>query len=64
MTRIRYYTSEALERLRNSVDDNLDWYYSPNGVLPAALSPDGVREANLPAPSLAGKSYGGRRAAF
>ena len=54
MTNIRYYTSEALEHLRNSVDDNLDWYYSPNGVLPAALSPNGVREANLPAPSFEG----------
>ncbi len=54
MTKIRYYTSEALEQLRNSVDNNLDWYYAPNGVLPAALSPRGVREANLPAPSLAG----------
>lgn len=53
MTKIRYYTSEALERLRDSVDDNLDWYYAPNGVLPVALSPSGVREANLPAPSLA-----------
>ncbi len=54
MTKIRYYTSEALEQLRNSIDDNLDWYYAPNGVLPAALSPTGVREANLPAPTLVG----------
>lgn len=57
MTKIRYYTSEALEQLRNSVDDNLEWYYAPNGVLPAALSPSGVREANLPAPSLAGSLF-------
>ena len=54
MTKIRYYTSEALEQLRNSVDNNLDWYYAPNGVLPAALPPNGVREASLPAPTLAG----------
>ena len=54
MTKIRYYTSEALEQLRNNVENNLDWYYAPNGVLPATLSPRGVREANLPAPSLAG----------
>ena len=54
MTKIRYYTSEALEQLRNKVENNLEWYYAPNGVLPAALSPRGVREANLPAPSLAG----------
>ena len=53
MTKIRYYTSEALEQLRNSVDNNLDWYYAPNGVLPAAVSPNGVREASLPAPTLA-----------
>ena len=54
MTNIRYYTSEALEQLRNSVDDHLDWYYTLNGVLPAALSSRGVREANLPAPSFMG----------
>ena len=54
MTKIRYYTSESLEQLRNSVDNNLDWYYAPNGVLPAAHSPRGTREANMPAPSLAG----------
>ena len=61
MTNIRYYTSEALEQLRNSVDDNLDWYYSPNGVLPVALSPSGVREAKMPAPSLAGNLTVGER---
>ena len=54
MTNIRYFTSEALEQLRNSVGEHLDWYYAPYGILPATLSPSGVREANLPAPALSG----------
>ena len=54
MTNIRYFTSEVVEQLRNGVGESLDWYYAPHGILPATLSPSGMREANLPAPALSG----------
>ena len=53
MTQLRYYTSDALENLRSTVVDRLDWYYAPKGACPTTLSHSGVREAHLTAPVLA-----------
>ena len=55
MTRLRYYTSDALENLRLTVADRLDWYYAPKGACPAKLPISGVREAQLTAPALANR---------
>ena len=46
MERLCYYTSDALEYLRNTIEDHLDWYYAPLGVFPA-VPLGGVRESQL-----------------
>ena len=52
MTQLRYYTSEALEKLRQSVADRLDWYYAPGDTRPN-FPLGGMRESRLAAPALA-----------
>ena len=34
MTQLKYYTSGALEELRRTIGERLDWYYGPEGGLP------------------------------
>ena len=55
MTQLLYYTSEALESLRSTVAERLDWYFAPDGACPAKVLPSGVRETRFPAPALAGQ---------
>lgn len=46
MDRLRYFTTGALESLRETVPDRLDWYYSPEKV-PSTLPVDGFRESRV-----------------
>ena len=50
MEQLCYYTSDALEQLRGTIEDHLDWYYVPEGSPPPVPS-GGVRESRLTAPS-------------
>lgn len=52
MTQLRYYTSEALEKLRSAISERLDWYYDPEGC-PVQLPLENVRNSRLAAPNLA-----------
>ena len=52
MTHLRYYTTDALENLRRTVTDRLDWYYAPVGELPLT-SLGGFRESKVEAPVFA-----------
>ena len=54
VNQLKYYTSEALEELRRTIAERLDWYYAPEGVLPSFIPPTGVRTSQLAAPDLAG----------
>jgi len=49
---LRYYTTDALETLRRTVADRLDWYYAPDCDLPLP-SLGGFRESKVEAPMLA-----------
>ena len=55
--KLKYYTAAAVEQLRNTVAERLDWYYDPQGDagerLPTAA--DAVRESRLEVPSIADK---------
>ena len=51
MTHLRYFTTAAVERLRETIIDRLDWYYAPTGTLPE-FPMAGIRESALPAPNL------------
>ena len=51
MTWLRYYTVDALENLRATVADRLDWYYAPEGDLPLP-SIGGFRESKVRIPTL------------
>ena len=51
MAQLRYYTAKAVEELRRSVQDRLDWYYTPARNRPN-LSPVDVRESRLAAADL------------
>ena len=53
MTRLRYYTTDALETLRRTVLDHLEWYYAP--VYEPPLLSLGFRESQVEAPALAGR---------
>ena len=53
MTRLRYFTSKALEELRRTIADHLDWYYAPSGDSPAFIPTTEIRESRLEAPGLA-----------
>lgn len=50
MAQLCYYTSDALEQLRNTIEDHLDWYYTPEGP-PPSVPTGSVRESQLTAPS-------------
>ena len=52
MMKLRYYTSEALEHLRQTIIDRLDWYYAPTGPLSSNGPLGGMRESQLVAPML------------
>ena len=52
MSKLRYYTTGALEDLRHSIADRLDWYYAPDGE-PTLSSLGGFRYSQLDAPMLA-----------
>ena len=52
MNKLRYYTLEALEKLRQSIAERLDWYYDPVGE-PSLPSVGAFRESHLEAPALA-----------
>ena len=52
MTRLRYYTTDALENVRRTVADRLDWYYAPIREL-ALPSLGGFRESRVLAPAFA-----------
>ena len=54
MTQLQFYTTEALEELRQTIGKRLDWYYAPEGGVPAFVSPTGVRSSQIEAPALAG----------
>ena len=52
MTPLRYYTTDALENVRRTVADRLDWYYAPIRELsPPSLG--GFRESKVLAPAFA-----------
>ncbi len=52
MAKLRYYTVRALDELRRSIEERLDWYYKPSGESPEP--PGGFRESRLvEAPDLA-----------
>ena len=53
MTRLRYFTSKALEELRRTIADHLDWYYEPSGDSPAFIPTTEVRESRLEVTGLA-----------
>lgn len=56
MKKLRYYTSQALSKLRDDVPLHLDWYYAPTSELPEwTAPPGGVKTSALIAPELAGK---------
>ena len=52
MTHLRYYTTDALENLRRTVADRLDWYYAPVRE-PPLTSLGGFRESKVEAPAFA-----------
>ncbi len=47
MTRLRYFTTKALEELRNTITDRLDWYYAPSEDSPAFIPTAEIRESRL-----------------
>ena len=53
MTQLRYFTSKALEELRRTIADHLDWYYAPSGAFPAFIPTTEVRESRLEVSGLA-----------
>ena len=55
MTRLRYYTEDALENLRSTVADRLDWYYATEVSSHPVPPVNGVRESQLAAPGLSGQ---------
>ena len=52
MMKLRYYTTDALENLRHTVADRLDWYYAPVEELPLS-SLGGFRESKVEASAFA-----------
>ncbi len=52
MSKLRYYTADALDKLRHSIADRLDWYYSPVSE-PDLPSLGAFRYSQLDAPMLA-----------
>ena len=56
MTRLKYYTTSAVTRLRDSVEARLDWYYDPRAIVanPLVTSPETVRQSRIDLPKLDG----------
>ena len=54
MTQLRYYTTDALEILRSTVADHLDWYYAPACEMPLPLLGE-FRTSKVEAPVLAAR---------
>ena len=52
MTQLRYYTADAIENLRRTVADRLDWYYTPVDELPLTSLGD-FRESKVETPAFA-----------
>lgn len=53
--KLKYYTEAAVETLRGSVEDRLDWYYDPQGqdsMLPAS---DAARESRVDSAAIRGE---------
>ena len=53
MSKLRYFTTKALEDIRLEVPNRVDWYYAPDDSLLSQLLFDTTRESRLPAPELA-----------
>ena len=54
MTKLRYYTIDTLENLRQTVAGRLDWYYAPVEEVPFS-SLGGFRESKVEAPAIASR---------
>jgi len=54
MTQLRYYASDAVEELRSTVAERLDWYYAPRNHR-SNLPFGKAKESKLTAPVLAGQ---------
>ncbi len=52
--KLRYCTSSAVEELRHTIRDHLDWYYAPRKSHPVTLI-NGFRESKIKSPELADK---------
>ena len=52
MAKLRYYTAQAVEELRDSVGDRLDWYYDASQGSSTGVPSVSVRESRLPCPDL------------
>lgn len=52
---LRYYTTATVEKLRDSVEQRLDWYYDPGGVSadPLLTASEAIRESRLDAEGFA-----------
>ena len=48
MAKLRYYTAQAVEELRDSIGDRLDWYYDASQGSPPWVLSGNVRESRLP----------------
>lgn len=58
MSKLRYYTSQAVEELRLGVPDHLDWYYNQSGSSPPLTPMAGVRESRIELPDLSSLEIG------
>ena len=55
MGRLRYFTRKAVESLRNNVQSQLDWYFSPNGrSYPRELSASWTLQSQVESRKLSG----------
>ena len=55
MMKLKYYTATTVDRLRDTVEARLDWYYDSQGVAedPVLTAADAVREARFEARNIA-----------
>lgn len=53
--RLKYYTATAVETLRGSVEDRLDWYYDPQGRDSSLPETDAARESRVDAAAIRGE---------
>lgn len=47
MARLKYYTAQAVEELRESIASRLDWYYDPAAEDPLTCAVGSIRESRL-----------------